>query len=159
APGPRRRRRALPGTPRGSPGDLPPATRSRDGRRVSIAASPEWPPTCLPLSVREVGAIANPFGRWDHQCPGETVDGRGVGGPKPGKGGPGGIGGFAMISRLPQSLPRFVEFEALDEGGVGAWRPAAEVAGEVFHQMVAHGGHQLPRAPRPGIDRTDHADR
>src|SRR5438876_8722758 len=144
--------------PRASPREVPPATASCD-RRVSIAASPEWPPTCLPLSVRQVGAIANPFGGRDHQRPGETVDGRGVGGPKPGEGGPGGIGGFAMISRLPQSLPRLVEFEALDNGGVGSWRPAAEVPGEVLHQMVADAVHQLRRALRLVIDRTHHQDR
>src|SRR2546430_2812434 len=99
--------------PRVSRREVPSATRSRDGRSGSIPASPEWPPTSFPLSVREVGAIANPFGGRDHECPGETVDGRGVAGPKPGKDGPGVIGGFAMISRLPQSLPCLIELEAL----------------------------------------------
>src|SRR5207244_13414835 len=108
---------------------------SRSCRVASVlpraTLSPQSSPL-LALTVRKVGAIADPFGRDDHQRPGEAVDRRGVGGSKPGECGPCLLGGFAMITCLLQSRPRLIEFEALDDGRIRSWRPPAEVPGQVL---------------------------
>src|SRR2546428_8400658 len=99
----------------------------------------------LALTVRKIGAIADPFGRDDHQRPGEAVDRRGVGGSKPGECGPCLLGGFAGITCLVQSRPRLIEFEALDDRRIRSGRPPAEGPGQVLDQMIAYSVNQLPR--------------